>query len=52
MTNTPKTTTADTLAAAAIYQMENHGIMALPVVDEGRLTGIVHLHDLLRSGVI
>jgi CBS-domain-containing membrane protein len=33
--------------------METSGIMAMPVVDEHRtLHGIVHLHDLLRSGVI
>lgn len=51
MTRTPRVTTADTLAAAAVYQMETHGIMALPVVDDDRrLVGIVHLHDLMRSG--
>lgn len=53
MTRAPKLTAPDSLAAAAIYQMEKHGIMAMPVVDaDGRLAGIVHLHDLLRSGVI
>jgi len=53
MTRTPKLTSADTLAAAAIYQMETWGIMALPVVDDDRvLAGMVHLHDLLRSGVL
>lgn len=53
MTKTPKLTSPETLAAAAIYQMEKTGIMAMPVVDDdGILEGIVHLHDLLRSGVI
>jgi arabinose-5-phosphate isomerase len=53
MTSTPKLTTPDVLAAAAIFVMETHGIMAMPVVDdESRLIGLVHLHDLLRSGVI
>jgi arabinose-5-phosphate isomerase len=52
MNPNPKVTTPDTLAAAAVYQMETHGIMAMPVVDDGgRLVGIVHLHDLLRAGV-
>ncbi|MBI4513011.1 MAG: KpsF/GutQ family sugar-phosphate isomerase [Gemmatimonadetes bacterium] len=52
MNANPRLTTPDSLAAAAVYQMETHGIMALPVVDEeGRLVGIVHLHDLLRAGV-
>src|SRR5690606_8266819 len=53
MNTSPKTTTSDTLAAAAVFQMETHGIMALPVVDaERRLVGIVHLHDLLRSNAV
>jgi arabinose-5-phosphate isomerase len=33
--------------------MEQHGIMALPVVDgDARLVGVVHLHDLLRAGAV
>jgi arabinose-5-phosphate isomerase len=53
MNPNPKTTSPDALAAAAVYQMETHGIMALPVVDdERRLLGIVHLHDLLRAGAV
>lgn len=53
MTRSPKTTSSDVLGAAAVYQMEEYGIMALPVVDgEGRLTGIVHLHDLMRAGAV
>jgi arabinose-5-phosphate isomerase len=49
----PKLIAADELAAAAVYVMEQHGIMALPVVDEAsRLVGIVHLHDLLRASVV
>jgi len=53
MTRTPRTTEGETLAAAAIYKMETTGIMAMPVTNgDGVLVGIVHLHDLLRSGVI
>src|SRR5207244_3276649 len=36
MTRTPKTTTPDVLAGAAVQVMEHHGIMALPVLDGGR----------------
>jgi arabinose-5-phosphate isomerase len=51
MTPTPHVTSADTLAAAAVYQIQTHGIMALPVLDDDRrLIGIVHLHDLMRAG--
>ncbi len=53
MTARPKVTRPDVLGAAAVYQMETHGIMALPVVDEdGTLVGIVHLHDLMRAGAV
>ncbi|HSJ16035.1 MAG TPA: KpsF/GutQ family sugar-phosphate isomerase [Longimicrobiales bacterium] len=49
----PKVVEADDLAAAAVFRMETHGIMALPVVAPGgRLVGIVHLHDLLRAHVV
>jgi arabinose-5-phosphate isomerase len=52
MTTSPKVTRPDALAAAAINQMENYGIVALPVVDDRQgLVGIVHLHDCLRAGV-
>ncbi len=51
MTKTPKTTTPDTLASAAVALMEKHGIMAVPVVDGDRtVVGMVHLHDLLKAG--
>src|SRR6266851_3659589 len=51
MTRTPKSTTPDALAGAAIRLMEQHGIMALPVLDGGRkLVGMVHLHDLMKAG--
>ncbi len=53
MTKTPKATTAGTLAGAAIALMEQHGIMALPVLDGGnRVVGMVHLHDLMRAGAV
>jgi arabinose-5-phosphate isomerase len=49
----PKVTEATVLGSAAVFQMETHGIMALPVVDgERRLLGIVHLHDLMRAGAV
>ena len=51
MTRTPKTTTRDELAGAAVRAMEQHGIMALPVLDGGRkVIGMVHLHDLMKAG--
>jgi len=53
MTRTPKLARLGELASAAVHVMETHGIMALPVVDEDdRLEGVVHLHDLMRSGAV
>jgi arabinose-5-phosphate isomerase len=53
MTPNPKVVEPDALAAAAVFLMEKHGIMAMPVVDgENRLIGIVHLHDLLRANAV
>ncbi|MDB5969596.1 MAG: KpsF/GutQ family sugar-phosphate isomerase [Hydrocarboniphaga sp.] len=41
------------LAAEAVRLMEQHKITALLVVDaEDRLCGVIHMHDLLRAGVV
>ena len=51
MTQNPKTVMPDALAADALALMETHLITVLPVVgQDGRLKGIVHLHDLLGKG--
>src|SRR2546427_627864 len=53
MTKTPKATTPEELAAAAVSLMERHGIMALPVLDaDKKVVGIVHLHDLMKAGAV
>jgi arabinose-5-phosphate isomerase len=52
MTASAKVATLGELGTAAVYRMERHGIMAMPVVDESRhVHGVVHLHDLMRAGV-
>lgn len=52
MNRSPKLAEPDELGSAAVHRMEDHGIMALPVVaDDGTLLGVVHLHDLMRAGV-
>ena len=46
----PKTIGPDELAIEAVALMQEHEIMALPVVEpEGTLLGMVHLHDLLAA---
>ena len=53
MSPRPRLARLGTLASASAREMEEHGVMALPVVDEtNELRGVVHLHDLMRSGVL
>mgnify|MGYP001237701738 FL=1 len=48
----PRTIQADALAAKALQTMEQFSITSLVVLDErNRLAGVIHLHDLLKSGV-
>ena len=52
MTRSPKVARHDDLGSATVYRMEQHGIMAMPVLDQAdRVVGVVHLHDLMRAGV-
>jgi arabinose-5-phosphate isomerase len=48
----PKSVSPDTLAVNALALMRQHSISQLLVVDNGRFLGIVHLHDLLREGLV
>lgn len=51
MTKAPKRATPDELGSAVVFRMQQHGIMAMPVVSaDERIQGVVHLHDLMRSG--
>ena len=53
MTADPKVADGDELGTAVVYRMEKHGIISMPVVDGGRrLVGVIHLHDLMRAGVV
>ena len=52
MTKQPKLARVGELASAVAYRLEQHGIMAMPVVDDAdRVAGVVHLHDLMRARV-
>ncbi len=53
MNRTPKVARADELGSAVVYRMETHGIIAMPVLNgDDRITGVIHLHDLMRAGVV
>jgi arabinose-5-phosphate isomerase len=51
MTRTPHRASATELGSAVVHRMEQHGIIAMPVLAAaGQLVGVVHLHDLMRAG--
>jgi arabinose-5-phosphate isomerase len=52
MTTTPRTVGRDTLAADALHELMSRGITALFVVEEGKPVAVLHVHDLLRQGVL
>jgi arabinose-5-phosphate isomerase len=52
MTADPKSAAPGMLAAEALKIMNEARITVLFVVDKGRPVGILHVHDLLRAGVL
>ena len=52
MTATPKSISADNLAVDALDQMRKKAITQLVVTDNGKYLGFIHLHDLIREGLI
>ena len=54
MSKKPKWVTSDTLALSALELMEKHSITSLFVYSDDNLKkpdGIVHIHDILKSGI-
>jgi arabinose-5-phosphate isomerase len=53
MTKNPKVARKDSLAAEAVAIMENNSITSLIISDpNGAPEGVIHLHDLLKAGVV
>ncbi|MCK5139466.1 MAG: KpsF/GutQ family sugar-phosphate isomerase [Thermodesulfovibrionia bacterium] len=53
MTHNPRTIARDTLAVKALSIMETYSITSLVIIDlHDRVEGIVHLHDILKSGIV
>ncbi len=53
MTKNPKTIYEEALAAKALAVMEQYSITALIVPDgENRPKGVIHIHDILKSGIV
>jgi len=52
MGRNPKTIAADELAVTALELMQSNSITQLIVEEDGRYVGIVHLHDLIKEGLV
>jgi arabinose-5-phosphate isomerase len=52
MTQNPKTTNSDAMVIDAFHLMENFKITQLIVVDDSEFKGVLHLHDILKEGII
>lgn len=52
MTPNPKTINFNAMAVDAKERMENFGISQLLVENDGLYCGVVHLHDLVKEGII
>nr|WP_067150619.1 KpsF/GutQ family sugar-phosphate isomerase [Tamlana agarivorans] len=52
MSENPKRIEAKAMAIEALEVMEGHEISQLLVEDEGLYAGVVHLHDLIKEGII
>jgi arabinose-5-phosphate isomerase len=52
MSINPKRITADAMAIDALDMMEANGISQLLVEENGNYAGVIHLHDLIKEGII
>ena len=52
MSSNPKTIAADILAIHALEEMRKHNISQLVVENNKIYAGIIHLHDLVKEGII
>ena len=52
MTKSPKTIKTTAMATEALNTMENFSITQLIVADDGVYKGVLHLHDILKEGII
>ena len=52
MTPDPRTIDENDLVADALHKMRQHSITQLPVLKDGNYVGVIHLHDILKEGVL
>lgn len=52
MTHSPKSISEDELAVSALDMMRRYSITQLVVTNDNKYSGIIHIHDLLKEGLI
>ena len=52
MTKQPKMIQSTTMVVDALNILEDFSITQLIVVDDGEYKGVLHLHDILKEGII
>ncbi len=52
MSQSPKTIEKDEFAVKALHQMQENNITQLAVMDGHKIAGFIHLHDLLKEGIV
>lgn len=52
MVRNPRSTTPERLVMEALKIMEDKSITSLPVLENNRVVGFLHLHDILRSRLV
>jgi arabinose-5-phosphate isomerase len=52
MTKNPKTIKSTDMVSDALNIMKDFSITQLVVVDNGEYKGVIHLHDILKEGII
>lgn len=52
MTNNPKSIEKNALVVNAFDIMQSKGISQLPVMENGKYVGMIHIHDIMKEGII
>ena len=52
MTKSPKTISPQTLAVEALDMMRKKQITNIFVVDDGKYLGVIHIHDIIKEGLV
>ena len=52
MTVNPKTISTDSLVVEALALMRKYNITQLPVLEDENYVGVIHLHDILKEGIL